>query len=163
MKRWSTRPHLRVKAGRALALLGGVGFSVLHGWSLFWLPAEALPDSIRVITLDGTAIWAWAAIWYLAAGLCLVDLARGHLRWGIALFASTCLVWGLAHVGAWIIAERAANEWAGGVVYLCVAAVVYGMIYKIRALHDMILQARLPATVESDAAAPGEAEEGTDG
>ena len=128
----------RVAIGRAITLGAAAIFCISRALAYAPWTNPPLVGPIRLLSADGEYLWAWAAAWAIAAILCIADLLRGHTRYGLSLMVGLLAVWGASYGIVWAMTEAHTREWLTAATLLPSAGVIYGLLYKITALRDLL-------------------------
>lgn len=95
---------------------------------------------VLMVSLNGHLLWLWAAMWAIAAILCIWDMIEGHTRRGMSLGIGLGVAWGAAYAFAWIIAGINGDWntwWVTAVNYIALSAAIWGLLCKITAWQDV--------------------------
>jgi hypothetical protein len=141
----------RVVIGRNITLTAGAVYALTR----FLYYATAKPESLSpaqdIITADGGALGAWAAAWFLAGALCVADMINRHTRHGLSAVVGLAFCWGVGYLGIWVgTGFTDFTLISSAVGWLTPAALVFGLLFKVTALQDMLRQSTPPAGGSDD-------------
>lgn len=129
----------RVIIGRNITLSAGIVYALSRAFYYVTIPEDSLSEAQRIITANGMALGFWGALWALAAVYCVVDMANRHTRHGLSAVVGLAFCWGIAYFLIWIFSgfsDPALISTAVG--WLTPAALVFGLLFKVTALQDII-------------------------
>ena len=133
------KAYRRVVIGRNITLTAGVLYALRTAIYYATVNPSAVTPAQGVITGDGRLLGAWAAIWAVAAVLCIVDMINRHTRYGLSLVVGLALAWGVAYGIIW--AATGFTEFAlisSAIGWVTPAALIFGFLIKVTALQDML-------------------------
>ena len=133
------KPHRRVVIGRNITLTAGAVYALTR--ALYY--ATASPDSLsaaqNIITGDGRVLGAWAAIWGIAAVLCVADMINRHTRYGLSAVVGLAFAWGIGYAIMWgVTGFTQFTLISAAIGWLTPAGLVFGFLIKVTALQDML-------------------------
>lgn len=132
------RPHKRVAIGRNITLISAMIYALSRSMIYLTLDPSTVTGVAAFLTANGGMLWAWSLAWFAAAVFCLTDMRNHHTRYGLSLVVGLAAAWGLAHGIHWAIEGFADMGWLTAVGWLTPAAIVFGFLIKVTALHDML-------------------------
>lgn len=138
-RRYRTLSDKRYGLGRAIMLTSASIYAL--GQAARYLPnpqtSENGPASLDFVTVF-VPQWFWAALWLVAAVLCVVDISRGVGRKGISLVVGLMFSWSTIYLFSYIttVVESGwgSREWVSVFTFGCTAGMVMGLLIKIGAL-----------------------------
>jgi hypothetical protein len=136
------KPDHRVIIGRNITLTAAVIYALTR--SAYYLIKD--PDTVSpaqgVITADGQLLWAWGAAWIIAAVFCVADMVNRHTRHGLSAVIGLAFAWGVAYLLMWIVTGSQGN-WdmellSSAANWITPTGMVWGLVFKVTALQDML-------------------------
>lgn len=90
------------------------------------------------LTGDGSAMWAYVALWAVGAVLALVGMVRGKAGLAVLWFVFLMLTWAGGYAGAWIydIGPKADKGWMSAALYGGNGISALGAFYMLRHIDD---------------------------
>lgn len=142
------KPDHRVVIGRNVTLIAGTVYALTR--CLYYAtkdPATVSPAQ-GIITADGHVLWAWAVAWGLAAAMCIADMVNRHTRHGLSVVVGIAFAWGVAYLLMFVFTGfRDIDLLSSAIGWLAPAGLVFGLLFKVTALQDMLRSKRPPAEV----------------
>lgn len=132
------KPHHRVIAGRNIALTSGAVYALTRMVTYASMHPDTLNTTQRIITANGVLLGLWAAVWGAAAVLCVADMVNRHTRYGLSLLVGTAASWGFAYLAVWAFGGFTGDEWVTALSWLAPVGIIFGLLYKVTALHDLL-------------------------
>ena len=131
--------YRRVIIGRNITLTAGAVYALTRAAYYATVRPDVLSPAQGVIAGDGRLLGAWAAIWLLAAVLCIVDMINRHTRYGLSLVVGLAFGWGAAYAIIWACTGFTDfNLISTAIGWVTPAALVFGFLIKVTALQDML-------------------------
>lgn len=133
------KPDHRVIIGRNITLIAGTVYALSR--CLYY--ATKTPDDISpaqdFITGGGDLLWAWSVAWGLAAVFCVADMVNRHTRHGLSAVVGLAFAWGFTYGAMWVVTGfRDFSLFSSAIGWLTPAGLVFGLLYKVTALQDML-------------------------
>lgn len=134
------KPHARVVMGRNVTLTAGAFYALTRAISYGTLNPDQLTEAQTIITADGRALGAWAAVWFIAAILCVADMINRHTRYGLSVIVGVAFTWGTFHLGVWAFGTGFTDFSLVSVAFgwFAPALMIFGLLLKVTALQDML-------------------------
>lgn len=133
------KPHRRVVIGRNITLTSGAALAFARGLSYANMNPDTLNAGQALVTFDGKILGLWAAIWFTAGILCIVDMVNRHTRHGLSLVVGAVAAWGVGYLFAWAITGFTNPDLPlVAMVWLTPAGLVIGFLIKVTALQDIL-------------------------
>lgn len=133
----------RVIIGRNITLSAGILYCLSRSIYYSTIRPDDLSGAQRIVTADGHVLGLWAAVWGLAAILCVVDMVNRHTRHGLSLLVGIAFAWGAGYLIIWAATGFTDYALASSAIgWVTPAAFIFGLLLKITALQDMIRAAR---------------------
>ena len=132
------KPHRRVIIGRNITLIAATVYAL--GRAVLYLAEDqsSVTGVGAFLTANGRMLWVWSLAWLVAAVLCAVDMINHRTRYGLSLVVGLAASWGTAHLINWGAAGFVGDGWLDAIGWLTPAALVFGFLIKVTALHDML-------------------------
>ncbi|WNM72242.1 membrane protein [Arthrobacter phage Gusanita] len=133
------KPEYRVIVGRNITLVAGGIYALTRCLYYANLDPHAMSPAQGTITVGGQLLWAWAAVWGIAAVACIADMVNRHTRHGLSLVVGLAFAWGFAYAIMW--AATGCTDpmlLSSAVGWVTPAALVFGFLLKVTALQDML-------------------------
>lgn len=133
------KPEQRVILGRNTTLIAAVVYALSRcAYYATKDPATVSPAQ-GFITAEGHLLWAWAVAWAIAAGMCVADMVNRHTRHGLSVVVGIAFAWGITYVAMFIATGfRDLELLTSSIGWLAPAGLVFGLLYKVTALQDML-------------------------
>ena len=131
--------YKRVILGRNITLTAGAVYALTRATYYATVNPDAVSPAQGVITGDGRLLGGWAAIWLVAAVLCIVDMINRHTRFGLSMVVGLAFGWGAAYAIIWActgFTDQSLLSTAIG--WVTPAGLVFGFLIKVAALQDMV-------------------------
>lgn len=133
----------RVIIGRNITLSAGILYCLSRSIYYSTVRPESLSGAQAIITANGHALGIWAAVWGLAAILCVVDMVNRHTRHGLSLLVGIAFAWGIGYLIIWAATGFTDYALASSAIgWITPAAFIFGLLLKITALQDMLRASR---------------------
>ena len=133
----------RVIIGRNITLSAGILYCLSRSIYYSTIRPDSLSGAQQVITAEGHALGLWAAVWGLAAILCVVDMVNRHTRHGLSLLVGIAFAWGIGYLIIWAVTGFTDYALASSAIgWITPAAFIFGLLLKITALQDMLRASR---------------------
>jgi hypothetical protein len=133
----------RVIIGRNITLSAGILYCLSRSIYYSTIRPDDLSGAQQIITAEGHVLGLWAAVWGLAAILCVVDMVNRHTRHGLSLLVGIAFAWGIGYAIIW--AASGFTDYAlisSAIGWLTPAAFIFGLLLKVTALQDMLRASR---------------------
>ena len=131
--------YRRVILGRNITLTAGAVYALTRAAYYGTVPPSSVSPAQGVITGDGRLLGAWAAIWLVAAVLCIVDMINRHTRYGLSLVVGLAFAWGAAYAIIWACTGFTDFTLISTAIgWVTPAGLVFGFLIKVAALQDMV-------------------------
>ena len=135
------KAHRRVVIGRNIALSAGAVYALTRALYYATASPESLSAAQNVIVGDGRALGAWAAVWGVAAVLCVADMINRHTRHGLSAVVGLAFAWGIGYAIMWgVTGFTQFTLISAAIGWLTPAGLVFGFLIKVTALQDMLRQ-----------------------
>jgi len=135
------KPARRVVIGRNVSLTAGAVYALTRGLTYATLDPAHLNQGQALITADGRALGVWAAVWLVAAALCVADMVNKHTRYGLSMVVGLAFAWGVGYLLIWGFTGFTNPDLvASAVGWITPAGLVLGFLLKVTALQDMVRQ-----------------------
>lgn len=129
----------RVVVGRNISLTAGVVYALSRAAYYATINPDATSKAQDVLTGNGRLLGAWAALWGIAAVLCVVDMVNRHTRYGLSLVAGVACGWGIAYAVMWAVTGFTDPSLIStSIGWLTPGALVMGFVIKVAALQDLL-------------------------
>lgn len=138
--------YRRVVIGRNITLTAGAVYALTRAAYYATTSPDTLSDAQNIITTDGRLLGAWAAVWGLAAVLCITDMINRHTRHGLSAVVGLAFAWGAGYAIMW--GATGFTQFTliiTAIGWLTPAGLVFGFLIKVTALQDMLRQGTTPA------------------
>ena len=123
--------------GRRIMLASATLYAASRAATYLPNPARETPKAIEFISVIVPA-WVWAALWIVAAILCLIDLFRGSGRHGISAVVGLMISWGTIYTISYIDTVAhfgwGSREWSTAAGFLFGGGMIFGLLIKVGAL-----------------------------
>jgi hypothetical protein len=137
------RPETRVVVGRNIILTMGALYSLRQSLYYAMTRPESLSGAQEIITADGNALGVWAALWALAAVLCVADMVNRHTRHGLSVLVGIAFAWGVGYLLIWAFTGFADYMLLNSAVgWVAPAVFIFGFLLKVTAMQDMLRRPR---------------------
>jgi hypothetical protein len=134
-------PTRRVVTGRNIALTSGAVYALSRALYYATVRPTSLSDAQSIITADGRVLGAWAAVWVIAAALCIADMVNKHTRYGLSAVVGLAFAWGIGYALMWGFTGFTQFALISSAIgWLTPAGLVFGFLIKVTALQDMLRQ-----------------------
>lgn len=139
------RPETRVVIGRNIILTMGALYSLRQSLYYATTRPESLSGAQEVITADGGALGVWAALWGLAAVLCVADMVNRHTRHGLSALVGIAFAWGVGYAIIWAATGFTDFQLVNSAIgWIAPAVFIFGFLLKVTALQDMLRRREVP-------------------
>lgn len=123
--------------GRKVMLVSAALYCTTRAATYLPNPDRDIPKAIDFISLL-VPVWFWAALWIVAAVLCILDLFRGHGRRGISTVVGLMLGWGaiflISYIDTVIHEGWGSREWSTFAHFAFAGGIILGLLIKLGAL-----------------------------
>lgn len=132
-------PEKRVMIGRNITLTAGIVYCLSRSVYYSTIRGDSLSGAQAVITGNGHALGLWAAVWGVAAILCVVDMVNRHTRHGLSVLVGIAFGWGIGYIIIWAVTGFSDFSLISSAVsWIAPAAFILGFLLKVTALQDLL-------------------------
>lgn len=140
------KPDHRVVIGRNITLVSATIYALSRGVYYMTKDPATVSEAQGWITGNGQLLWAWAVVWVLAAVLCIADMVNRHTRHGLSAVVGLSGAWGVAYLVMWAASSGIHFDLlSSSVGWLAPTGMVFGLLFKVTALQDMLRRRRPPS------------------
>jgi hypothetical protein len=133
------KPDHRVVIGRNITLVSAVVYALTRCLYYATKDPGTVSPAQGYITGDGHLLWAWATAWALAAAMCVADMVNRHTRHGLSVVVGLAFAWGIAYLLMFVFTGvRDMELLSSAIGWLAPAGLVWGLLFKVTALQDML-------------------------
>lgn len=123
--------------GRKIMLASAALYSLSRAATYLPNAAQESPKAIEFISVI-VPTWFWAALWIVAATLCLFDLFKGSGRRGISAVVGLMVSWGaiytISYIDTVVRLGWGSREWSTAAGFIFGGGMILGLLIKVGAL-----------------------------